>query len=360
MKVWKRNSRVVASAIIFIGCCGNIFAAAILSDNEITRRTTPLSLAAGDRVGNGGWLVGGLTLNGNATFDAVFPVAGPLRFNGNTLTLQAPLNLADTTASIISLGSIVGGGNDFELSLSVSLFPIIATGTTYTFADVKLKLGANTTLNNTGLLFTGTSVIDGQGALLTLSPTASIIVGSNTNLLLNDVTIENVHGNMIRCIDSTSTISCNNVTIILDGDMSFTQGKIYIDNVFKIQGVGYKFVYRSPYATSIGDEGNLWIDYNVTFSYDPIGGSKNLLQFLSKDSSLTLNGGRLHVTSGGLQLLKCELVSIDRSYISAEGTTDATSLILGDNITADNNVEMRLMADLLFDSGRFVDKNIYS
>lgn len=321
---------------------------------NIARLNVVQSVAAGDIIQNGGILAAGFTMvSGPASFLDQFAVSGIVGLNGQTLVLGSNFNLGDNTTNVNTLGNIVGAGNAFELSRSATLFPVLSSGATYTFSDLTLIINENTVLNNSALLFTGNGSIDGGGLVFDLAGTSSIVVDANSSLLLKRVTLANIHGNMLRCLDNTGTISCCDVEILLDGDMSFEQGQLYIDDVLHLQG-SYVFSYKTSQTSLIGDRGNLIIDHGVTFSYDPLGNASDLLQLVTSNAQITLNGGLLHATSGGLQLVKGLMVVNGRSYISNEAINDATAIILGDGVSVANNVTLRENGNIEILGGRVI------
>jgi hypothetical protein len=60
-----------------------------------------------------------------------------------------------------------------------------------------------------------------------------------------------VSGNKIRCIDSTNTITLDNVVWVQDGDYTFTQGKFYVSGDWTIKGDDTVFTYSSSQESTI-------------------------------------------------------------------------------------------------------------
>lgn len=337
-----------------------MYAATIGSNTAVTRLTALQTVNRNDLIGNATWLAGGFQLaavnTGTSIMQSQFITSGPVNFNGLPLALNANFKLGDNTTNINTLGNIIGQGNAFELSQSVTIFPITATGAQYTFSDLKLLIDADTKLNNSALLFTGNSVIDGGGLVLDLAGTSSIIVGSNSSLLLRRITLNNVHGTMFRCLDNTGTVSfSSNVGLILDGDMSFTVGQLYVAEELILTGT-HKFSYQSTQSVILSSDANVVLGFGLTFSYDPSNKAQGLFQFMP-GSVITLAGATMHAASGGQQFLKANIVVEDRSYLSSEGTSTANAMIFGDGVNIANNVSVIARADLEILRGIVIDND---
>lgn len=359
MKLEMKSSVLVIVALLILWC-GRFYTAVIGSDTNITKLTTVQNVNGNDRVGNATWLTGGMRLvtppGGTPTFSSQFPVSGPITFVNLSLTLLSNLIMGDNTSSIVDLGDIIGNGNVWELASSVTLFPTNGTGGTHTFSNVKLVCNANTKLNNSAILFTGFGVLDGGGLNFDLAGTSSIIVGSNSTLLLRRVHLNNVHGTMVRCLDNTGTISCASGTALsLDGDLSFDVGQLYVEDDLSISGT-HIFSYRSTQSIFLASSANVSLGFGLTFSYDPPNRAKSLFQF-STGAKITLNGATMYATSGGQEFLGADIVVNDRSYLACEGTSTANAMIFGDGVNVSNNVNVIANADLEILRGVVIDND---
>jgi hypothetical protein len=77
--------------------------------------------------------------------------------------------------------------------------------------------------------FRGACTINGAGHALTLGASGALMVmGHKSSLLLENMTIKNLSGNQLRCMDNTCTVSLNNVKFELDGAYSLTAGSFVI------------------------------------------------------------------------------------------------------------------------------------
>jgi len=222
------------------------------------------------------------------------------------------------------------------------------------FSNINLTLNCNTEFKEC-IEFEGQSVINGQGHCLTLAPTTTFFIGEGATLLIKDITITNVNTGKLQCLDSLSTISFKDVTLILDDDFTFTQGHFDVIGDLRIVGDGHKFTYQADQVSSLSPEVTMLLDFGVTFSYDPQMPINNLLQLTDKSAALFLNGATLHSTSTGLQLEKGRLIADKTSFLSSDATSFDEAFTFGDGIVSADNVTIQIApgATLEFKQGYF-------
>ncbi len=230
----------------------------------------------------------------------------------------------------------------------------------FVFSNLNLKLNNNLLMNSTSLIFSGLTTIDGQGNLLDLNATSTLIVGSNSSLLLKNIRIQGTGLQNISGTDSTSTITCQNVVWSLDEDFTFTQGSLTILSDFMLEGDQKKFTYRTDGIIRIEPFSSFILDNGITFSYDPSISSKNLLQFFDESSLLRLTGGTLHASTIGLNLFKGSLLVDNNSCITSDATTNIQAISFGDGLSSANNfnIEVEPAALLQIKSGRVLYNNV--
>jgi len=208
----------------------------------------------------------------------------------------------------------------------------------FVWNDICVVLNHNITLNDRCILFSGCSSIDGRGHCLTLTPDSRIFVDTDSTLLMENLTIKGVNNRIIGAFDDSSTYSFKDVEWYLDGDYTFTKGHFDVVSDFHVIGEGQIFGYQSEVASTIDDCGRMILDKGLTFSYDPVTASRNLLQLTADTSELILHGATLYSTSTGLQLLKGKLIVDRQSFISNEGTVESEAIVFGDGINGSNNL----------------------
>ncbi len=268
------------------------------------------------------------------------------KFINNDLTLNSDLEEGINVFAVkwsrdgryLASGTVASGINDLNIYRLNGSFIDLSN---VTFNSVNIFLNGNITLRDVAITFSGDCSINGMGNTLTLAPTFSLIVKEGSSLLLQDVKIEGVNDAKIRGLSNTSTFSLQDVQFVLDGNMTFTQGRLDVLQNFTISGKDRSFIYTSNQEITIRGgrfgsgtkapfyKGTLMIDEGVTFSYVPANGSSQLLNLESVFSTLALNSGTLIASS--LQLTKGRLHIDGLSIIQG-----STSVTFGNGIASNN------------------------
>jgi len=235
-----------------------------------------------------------------------------------------------------------------------------SSGRNFTFDNIHIILGADTTIQNYEITFSGQSSIIGHGHVLSLAPTGTIIVDSDSSLLLKDVVITGIKENNISLTDNTSTVTLQNVAWILDDDFYVNYGKLDIKDNFEIYGQGNTFSYQSSEQSTIYENSKLILQDDTTLYYNPTEASNNLIMLNASTSQLVLNGATLQTTSTGLQLTKGILLINNNSSLENGGTVDGEAIELGDGVNAENNISIQYKpaACLNLTSGIVINKNV--
>lgn len=211
-----------------------------------------------------------------------------------------------------------------------------------TFTDLHLVLNNDVTFQNCCITFKGQSSITGNQHVLSLLPTCSFTVGSNSSLLLKEITLTNIDNNRLNSADSTSTYSFRDVKMVLDGNFTLTQGRFDVVGVLDIAGNGNSFIYQSDQVCTVSSNAKLIIDDGVTFSYAPRIASNSLLNMADKTSFLKLQSGSLYATSTGLRLLKGNFEVDGLSSLISDATTSANGILFGDGVSVTNNMNIHM------------------
>jgi len=220
-----------------------------------------------------------------------------------------------------------------------------------TFDSIHCLFNGNATVQAPTIKFAGESSINGRGNVISFAPTFSIEIQSGASLLFKDITIKGLNGSNIALVDSTSTVSFQNVSLMLDGDYTFDQGHFEVFEDLKVAGDGYSFIYQATESSTIrgrdpqaqtssgqcqpGFGGRLIFDSGVTFSYDS-SISNTLIAFENGLSELVLNSATLHTTVTGLQLTKGKVTVQGESYVAAEDEQADGAIVLGDGTAAND------------------------
>jgi hypothetical protein len=229
-----------------------------------------------------------------------------------------------------------------------------------TFTDLNLVLNNDVIFQNCCITFQGQSSITGNGYALSLRPTCSFTVGSNSSLLIRDIDLNNISDNRLQNTDSTSTYSFKDVKLVLDGNFTLTQGRFDVIGELDIVGNGYSFRYQSDQVCTVSSNAKLIIDDGVTFSYAPRIASNSLLNMADNTALLRLQGGSLYATSTGLRLLKGNFEVDGFSSLISDATSSANGILFGDGALVNNNVNIHLLpaAELNISKGYVGYRNV--
>jgi hypothetical protein len=155
-------------------------------------------------------------------------------------------------------------------------------------------------------------VIKGKGHTLHLGSQGSIVVAPSSQLLLQDIYLENIAGHNVACMDNSSSIILKDINwgqhppagqaSTQDYSYSFTTGSLQFYNTVTISGNAL-FAYETNQTSTIARDATLIIDNGMTFSYAP-DGNNQLFEFENENARFVLNGASLYITSTGLQLTK--------------------------------------------------------
>lgn len=331
---------VLLSVILPFNCV-----ATVGSDSAVERFTSTQLLSNGERVATFAALEAGFTLlAATGVWDSVFPVAGPISLDCNTLQLRKDL-IIHNEGELFSFGDINGNGYALSFSKSTTCFPITNSGAVDCagiFSNIDVCLNCNAKLQAT-LTFTGDSTLSGGGHCLTLSPDGEIEVGANSTLLIKDITIKDVAIDNIKCLDSSATISLKNVTWVLSDDYDFDTGHFDVISDFFVSGQGFSFAYKSDVVSTIGECGHMIINQDVILSYDPSIASGGLLQLTEATSQLELRSATLSSTSTGLQLTKGNFIVKGKSFITSTAAFESEAIQFGDGISSANNLTVQIL-----------------
>lgn len=296
-------------------------------------------------------------INFSSTESTIDLTAGSSLILGNDLTGWNGTLVKDPDATItgssisFSNGVYSDGSQDIKFSGTYN-----QDGSVTLANSAVMDITKKTDLTQT-LTFKGSCTLNGNGNTINLAGDGKIIVQSGSSLIMKNLVLKGVGNGNIFCMDNSGTLSFQNVTIYQSTDYTFSIGHIDIIGNLNING-GYKFNYKSSRASTITSDSVLFLDRNVTFSYDPGIMSKDLIIFENEFSTLQLSGATLHTTLTGMNLTKGNLV-VDRvSYISTEKTNFVDEgITLGDNLGNDCTCQILSGSKLELKTGSLKYKN---
>lgn len=214
-------------------------------------------------------------------------------------------------------------------SAQVTLFDFIFPQNSYgfIFEDAKIFFKSDVVFNGP-ILFKGNCILNGGNNTLDMSSTGSIIVDSQGNLTVEDVTIKNYQGSNIYCIDESCAINFREVELNQSGYAEFPAGKLNVLDRLEIHGREI-FSYTSSSPFTIKSNSQLLLDQGSTFSFAPQSLGADLFVFENKDSEIFLNGSSLLFTGTHYNLTKGSLQIFADSQIGLLSEDDLSGLDKG-------------------------------
>lgn len=286
-----------------------------------------------------------------------------IAMNGGTLTLANDLNCMNGVMPT-GAGTIHIGLNRVNLGST----DLNWVGSTYWDGlQGQINLFSKVSLSNTWT-FSGNCVIDGRNHTLDLN-LGSIVVEKGSSLRLVNMTLKNLNGTNIQCLDNAGSLTLENVTCQLSNNYNFSSGILNLKEKVILNGHNTIFTYQSLRLCSILPQSTVILDQGLTFSYDS-STSANLLQFADRTSTLILNlESKLHATMQGLNLITGNINIHDNASISSETWTSAdlsstidNGITLGDCSSNANDCVLSIGGgvQLTIDSGSLNYKNVSS
>ena len=339
------------------------------SDTQVELIPHGPTLSNGDRIATFAVLDDGFALadeDTKVTYNSTFPVRGDVSLEGGTLILESDLILVDD-GRIESMGTIDGQDHTLALAPGTSLVPqplagvltrAVSTAPCFEWGDMTLTLNSDVTFEDTCITFTGNSVINGQGHVLTIGDNSTFQIGQNSTLLMTNVIVAGIETGKVVPLDATSILTLQNTEWLLDDNYSFALGTLDIEKQVTISGNGLEFTYASDQISVIGKNARLQLNNGLIFNYDPSAGPDRL-QLLTNNSTIFLNGATLQASDVGLQLIKGILQVGRKSFVSSAGSDMATGIRFGDGMDSANNLTIDILpaAQLELLDGFIVENN---
>ncbi len=244
----------------------------------------------------------------------------------------------------------------------------VRLSTGFRWTDLTVSLKTNTRMHHRTYEFSGDCVINGNGFVLTVDNDAQFLIASDSNLLINNATVRILSSDAISCFDNTATLSLLNTDIVLESDFTFTVGNLAFLHEVNIFGDEKILTYQSTQPCIIDEHTLLFLDREITFSYNPANEDPNLFVFGDSNSALALHEATLHVGPGGVNLTTGQLRILDDAFLSSEviqnadGTITDGGITFGDGVTAANDFECSIDtgARLQVSQGSLNYKNVSS
>jgi len=263
-------------------------------------------------------------------YNATLPIRGSINLNGGIFFLNRDLRF-DDVISFVGQGKIYGNNGSHTVTFPGNL---TSWNYSFTFQDVALIFNADLTLNNASFSFKNTCTIDGSGKQIDLRNGGQIYIEPGAELTLKNVSLLGLENSNVQCLEDDSSLHLKNSSLIVSDNYSFTKGKISVYQDSKISGTGI-FDYQSSQNLTIRSKSKLFVDRYVTFKYNPVVASKDLIIMEDATSILHLNGCTFDSTTTSPILTGGRLVVQDRVTVRNDATSPDEALILQDPLEID-------------------------
>ncbi len=250
-------------------------------------------------------------------------------FQVNNATPASPLSVnIDGTGHFIHFpyktGSYFILQNNVQLSLTnlvlTDFYPSaisLGTSSSITFGDgVLVQLGPDLTIGASDMswTFTGNSIIDGNGATLTLNKSGAITIDNNKTLTLKNLRLLVSVTDAFKALNSNSKIRLQNVElVVLNQGFNYSLGSLEIADFVKfiadtgaaINPVNFEFSSTGTMTVLASSELSISAGINFKYNANPAGdttlyASKRHFSLAQIGSKLSLNGCSIQTTDTGL------------------------------------------------------------
>ena len=220
------------------------------------------------------------------------------------------------------------------------------------------KTHLNSNLNLSGSwTFSGKCSINGHGNNINLNNTGEIKIEKGSTLLLEKLTLSNVHENKFICLDNSSKIQLKNVYIKLDGNYTFSIGSFDFIDTVDFSG-SYTFEYASPISSTIKTHSTFKSADNITFQTGRT--NQTPITFTDRTSKLHLKNSTLSIMDEGFLVTKGTVILDGEIQIEISSTSSTNGLILGNYIESDDVIiESLPSAKITIVKGALVVNNVY-
>lgn len=227
------------------------------------------------------------------------------------------------------------------------------------FNDTRIVCDAPVVVTS-GIQFTGSCVLNGNGNSIDFSSTGSFIIAEGASLVIQNAVLKNLTGAKVACKDNTGLLVLRDVIWMQDNDTRFDYGSIIFDNTVKMMGQSV-FAYHTNQTSTINFDSQLILSMGITFSYDPLDSLSNKgIAFEDSSASLLLHDCSL-VTTYTMVFTKGTLEVMDYPAIGSYQTDGSNFIQFGDD---DNGFDIIIhpARELIITQGevRYKNQNVAS
>lgn len=225
--------------LLLVLCCfayGLLHGLTVGSDNNVSRETLvsipadprpPTNIIKGFAYIDEGFAFEDATTT--CTFDSVFPVRGVVGLSGGKLFLEQDLILSDELR--ITGSGEVWGFQNYSVTFPSRTSPLQlpeSENMYLQFRHAGVVLQGDIAVNKSKLEFKGACSLNAQGNMLDLTNGSSLWIKSGSSLRVNNAVIKGWGKGGIILEDETCQLYCSGVTFILDNNVTFTKGVMYL------------------------------------------------------------------------------------------------------------------------------------
>lgn len=235
----------------------------------------------------------------------------------------------------------IAAGDTANLSL-FSYDQNFATGYALTFQDAKIFFKSDVQINSS-ILLKGSCIMNGGNNALDLNMTGSLVIDTGASLILENMTVEGISGENIRCLNNNAQLTLRDVVWNQSDYSLFATGAFNAKENVTFKGSNI-FAYTASQPFTIFKDARFTLDQECTFSYAPTNEAQNLFQFQDVTSQCILNGSTLFSIATGLQLTKGEIRVINDSSLASDivGGVDE-GIVFGDGNSSTNDVAVTIL-----------------
>ncbi len=304
------------------------------------RGNLPLNITvqnSGNSLGGQGNYSGLLTLqdsNAELSLDLTGRISSNITMNEGTITLLDDLSLARGVC-LTGSGTIVANDHIVNIDPYTSVY----SGTIRWEGDgAEFRLNSDTTLASE-MTFSGDWVVNGNGNILDLAYSGSIVIAKDSRVTFKNIGINGLQGTNIRCFDDSSQILFDDTQLYLEGDYSFTVGSFIIRHDVDLSGT-YTFFYESVLTSSFCYCCHLNVCKGATFSVGRADGyyGREPIYFPNNNSEFILDNATLHITPSGMNITRGRFLARHDVTIDIETTCTMGGLMVGDGAAGNDMI----------------------
>ncbi len=269
--------------------------------------------------------------------------------NGGQLVLNSDLQLG---AGV----QLTGPGNVNLQTNSLRLAPQhLAWGTDifWTGMGGVINLRENVDLNSTWTI-NGLVTINGNGNAIKLTD-GTIVIDSNSKLILQNIRLEDISENNISCFDDTGSMAIDNSLFILSDDFALTKGSIEFLNQVDLMGT-HTFLIDSLRTSTISANTNVCISNRINFSIGrKTPGGSEPIYFVDPTAIARLSNCSLQINENGAKFTTGTLIIEKNVQFDIKSTSTNNGLYLGNgNPAEDLIIELSPGSNLIVKKGHVI------